>query len=323
MNTGGPKTGKNKESVQVKIAYSHANKTDTNKQVKRNTALHEITKTVGQNSKGNNNLELLTQKPLPISNSLSSPSPLPVNGLGVGDVWLLTPVYGSPHGEDRKGLWEALQQASSLHHLPWLLLGDFNQVMSEDEKRGRRGVNLSNCKLMIDSFNFCNVMDLGAAGPKLTCRGRSEGSSFTRVRLNRSAANVEWCDMFKDFSIYNLPRTDSDHHPLCIKCKFSSSYLSSGLPFRFENAWMSHSSFADTLASLKDSSCSDIQINLSQLSNNLVTWSKEVFGHINRRKRRVLARRLVGIQKKLEQVPNDYLVNLEFILIEESNLICF
>lgn len=52
------------------------------------------------------------------------------------------------------------------------------------------------------------------------------------------------------------------------------------------------------------------------------TWSKEFFGNIHRRKRRILAR-IQGIHKSLDQFPNDFLLNLEFVLIEEYNLVCF
>lgn len=55
--------------------------------------------------------------------------------------WLLTAVYGSPEASDRKGLWQSLSAASNFHRLPWLVLGDFNQVISSDEKLGRTGVS--------------------------------------------------------------------------------------------------------------------------------------------------------------------------------------
>jgi len=53
--------------------------------------------------------------------------------------FLLKLVYGSPDSHDRKGLWHSLVAASTLHSLPFLVLVDFNQVLSAEEKLGRRG----------------------------------------------------------------------------------------------------------------------------------------------------------------------------------------
>lgn len=74
--------------------------------------------------------------------------------------FLLTSVYGSPDADDRKGLWDSLSAASSLHSLPWLALVDFNQVLSAEEKMGRHGVNLNNCQLMLNCLRQCNLIDL-------------------------------------------------------------------------------------------------------------------------------------------------------------------
>lgn len=52
--------------------------------------------------------------------------------------WLISLVYASLCLDERKIMWSNLSQVVQLHKLPWLLLGDFNEVLSgEDKLEGR------------------------------------------------------------------------------------------------------------------------------------------------------------------------------------------
>ncbi|KAF7812571.1 reverse transcriptase [Senna tora] len=56
-----------------------------------------------------------------------------VNGSPIA---LVSFVYGSPSRHRRKILWENLVNLSTVHNLPWLVGGDFNEILSPDEKWG-------------------------------------------------------------------------------------------------------------------------------------------------------------------------------------------
>ena len=60
--------------------------------------------------------------------------------------WLISPVYASLRIAERKILWENLTQVAQLHNMPWLLLGDFNEVLSSEDKFGGRSINLIRVK---------------------------------------------------------------------------------------------------------------------------------------------------------------------------------
>ena len=52
-------------------------------------------------------------------------------------LWLLSSIYASPRFEERKLLWNNLAFVVDLHQLPWLMLGDFNEMLScHDKFRG-------------------------------------------------------------------------------------------------------------------------------------------------------------------------------------------
>jgi exonuclease III len=61
---------------------------------------------------------------------------------GSNSLWLLFAIYASPRRSKRRILWENLKIIASLHNLPWIMLGDFNDILSCEEKwRGNRPSN--------------------------------------------------------------------------------------------------------------------------------------------------------------------------------------
>ena len=53
--------------------------------------------------------------------------------------WLISAIYASPRLVERRILWENLKIVAHLYNLPWLMLGDFNEVLcGEDKFRGNQ-----------------------------------------------------------------------------------------------------------------------------------------------------------------------------------------
>lgn len=61
---------------------------------------------------------------------------------------------------------------------------------------------------------------------------------------------------------------------------------------------------------------------MKRLTSNLKSWNKEVFGHIFRKKYRIL-KRLEGINKVLMQGPNERLSNLRDSLWDDYNMLVY
>jgi exonuclease III len=49
--------------------------------------------------------------------------------------WRLTGFYGYPKGSRRRDSWNFLRQLSRSSTLPWCVIGDFNDILSSDEKK--------------------------------------------------------------------------------------------------------------------------------------------------------------------------------------------
>lgn len=49
---------------------------------------------------------------------------------------LFTPIYGKNTREERRPLWDAIQNLGPQPSLPWIVGGDFNENLSSEERLG-------------------------------------------------------------------------------------------------------------------------------------------------------------------------------------------
>ncbi|KAK3223111.1 hypothetical protein Dsin_010136 [Dipteronia sinensis] len=97
-------------------------------------------------------------------------------------------IYGSPNGQLRGFSWDLLRLLCSLSSLLWICAGDFNEIMSEDEKYGgnTRGPGL------MSSFREaaaaeCGLQDQGFFGPRFTWTNIQPGLANVHERLDKSS----------------------------------------------------------------------------------------------------------------------------------------
>nr|XP_023904703.1 uncharacterized protein LOC112016374 [Quercus suber] len=79
--------------------------------------------------------------------------------------WLLSAIYASPRSAERCVLWENLTKVADLHNKPWIMAGDFNEPLMEEDKFGGRGVSINRSLMFKDCLDSCNMLDMGFSGP--------------------------------------------------------------------------------------------------------------------------------------------------------------
>jgi hypothetical protein len=96
-------------------------------------------------------------------------------------VWRLTGIYGEPRWEDKYKTWDRLRVLNGNHNLPWVVIGDFNEIAFSHEKYGGNPRPTAFMQAFRDVLDDCNLHDPGFVGDSYTWkRGR------IRERLDRA-----------------------------------------------------------------------------------------------------------------------------------------
>lgn len=120
--------------------------------------------------------------------------------------------------------------------LPWLVGGDFNQILFDVEKGGaiqsQRKMNEFR-----EALNDCELQDIGYTGDVFTWWNKQAAHNSVFERLDKRVASLEWVVLLPHVSVKHLPRDKSDHKTLKI-----IDILVGGRgrkKFKFEDMWLS------------------------------------------------------------------------------------
>jgi hypothetical protein len=149
--------------------------------------------------------------------------------------WLISFVYGPPYQKTNSDFWTTLADFGDHCDIPWLCIGDFNDITAQHDKLGGRpfpSLSVNNFSYFMNQFG---MIDLGFSGNPYTWSNHRQGHSLIKERLDRGIATNQWIQYFPSFSITHLPALNYYHSPLLL----DTSTRSPSLPrsFRFEEFW--------------------------------------------------------------------------------------
>lgn len=97
------------------------------------------------------------------------------------------------------------------------MIGDFNDFLAADQKRGGREHPRSLITGFTTAMNDCRLMDLGFSGEKITWKKSRGQHNWVQERLDRGLANQKWGgDLFSLAEVKVLEVAISDHLPLLL-----------------------------------------------------------------------------------------------------------
>ncbi|XP_059437358.1 uncharacterized protein LOC132170396 [Corylus avellana] len=206
--------------------------------------------------------------------------------------WLFSGVYAPPNGQRRSEFWHCLESLGNSFGGAWLLLGDFNSILSASEKSGGRVFGSSSHNDFVDFVNYNALVDLGFVGNKFTWSNCRIGRANIRERLDRGLANQSWVHLFPNCLINHFPATQSDHCPLLIST--TGSYRNLPKPFRFEAFWTrdnsSHAVVAEAwLGEVEGSPAFSLSRKWKNTKGALKFWNQHHFGHIQQKIKSLMA----------------------------------
>ncbi|VVA36392.1 PREDICTED: reverse mRNAase [Prunus dulcis] len=147
-----------------------------------------------------------------------------------------------PCGHKRDKLWDYLNFVAECHQLPWLLAGDFNEMLNIDDKFGGAVVNrLKGFKTWVHNND---MVDMGFSRPRFTWQ-----NNIVFEIQDCAMCNLKWRQLFADAN-QPSPKT-----------------------FRFEAMWMQHDTFGDFIASIWGQSAGSALHKTLKLIEPLKIWN--------------------------------------------------
>ncbi|XP_059289518.1 uncharacterized protein LOC132043050 [Lycium ferocissimum] len=140
-----------------------------------------------------------------------------LNSNGQQEEIVISIVYAKCTNRERLDLWGSLEDLASQMHKPMIMAGDFNVIMSEEEKYGGLAVGTNEIQDFKLSMQNCEVQDLSFKGNRYTWWNGQSGDDRIFKRLDRCLGNFRLQQMFPEIEVYHLIKTSSDHAPLLIK----------------------------------------------------------------------------------------------------------
>ncbi|ONK56453.1 uncharacterized protein A4U43_C10F8870 [Asparagus officinalis] len=150
--------------------------------------------------------------------------------------YFLSCVYVRPHVVMKDAFQEDLQNFATSVNIPWVVIGDFNDLAFSHEKSGGAAFAVNRARKFIDRWDLCNLSDLGAFGSKFTWVRKINGRVVVRERLDRVLVNDLAREEFVEAKVLNLPRLHSDHHPILFNSTMMAPPPKENRPYRFQAA---------------------------------------------------------------------------------------
>jgi exonuclease III len=201
--------------------------------------------------------------------------------------WRATGIYGYPKTQNKFLTCQLINDLSTLtNHANWLLFGDFNIVLSNNEKSRGNPLEPNLTTSFRNTINHCDLQDLGYKGNIFTWTNRQQGDQLIKSRLDRFLATPNWISMFPNYNNTHLYRYQSDHCPLLLD--FSYFMPKRNTPHhqigkRFEQMWTTDKQHTTIMKRAWQNKTGNINEKLQHSLNELHKWGKATFGDIPKR----------------------------------------
>ncbi|XP_060178137.1 uncharacterized protein LOC132608081 [Lycium barbarum] len=172
---------------------------------------------------------------------------LKLNHQDLGKDIIHTFVYAKCNEGERQELWNNLYQLAGSMNLPWIIGGDFNVILLEEEKLGGLPVTLNEC-YKESPFTWRN--------------GRAAEDCIFK-RLDRVVANSPFQELFPQIEVEHLIKSGSDHAPMILSCGEEKEVV--------QQNWRTNFVGSPYLA---------FKQKLKNLKSALIKWSRDTYGDI-------------------------------------------
>ncbi|XP_027171734.1 uncharacterized protein LOC113771340 [Coffea eugenioides] len=154
-------------------------------------------------------------------------------------------IYASCDNLIRKSQWKVVKDRKKLWGEKWIIAGDFNDILSNEEKwEGRWREENS----FTDFNNFINdnqLVDIGFEGNPWTWSNNWEDVGEVKERLNRGLCCIDWSLVFDKANCKHIDTFASDHSILMIDTNPETRKRKKR--FYFDKRWLKREGIQDVI----------------------------------------------------------------------------
>ncbi|XP_074271406.1 uncharacterized protein LOC141595341 [Silene latifolia] len=132
-----------------------------------------------------------------------------------GQMWWMSVIYGFNRVNERLPLWTSLRSMRQVVNGPWLIMGDFNNVLAMCERVGSV-VSSNELRGFQDCVDDSGLIDLPAQDAFFTWNNKHEPGDMVLSRIDRTMSNDDWLLHFSDTTTMFHPQVEFDHCPCTI-----------------------------------------------------------------------------------------------------------
>ncbi|XP_019259313.1 PREDICTED: uncharacterized protein LOC109237461 [Nicotiana attenuata] len=126
-------------------------------------------------------------------------------------------IYAQNDGNQRENLWRDLRGLTIPSQEAWLLSGDFNNVLSSEDRIGSP-VTDAEIKRFKDVIDDLQLTLLSAKGWHYTWTNKQGSDSRVYSKIDWALGNYQWIQQYGHIEADFLNPSVSDHSPILIKC---------------------------------------------------------------------------------------------------------
>jgi endonuclease/exonuclease/phosphatase family metal-dependent hydrolase len=132
--------------------------------------------------------------------------------------------------------------------LPWVCIGDFNEVLHRSEYVGVQERSAAHIAAFQEMVNVCGLTDICFSGRCWTFEKKASGGSYCRVPLDRALVSGDWYLRFPGTVVQHLVAAASDHGPILLTWCRADNAQKKRHCFTYEVTWEAHEAFTSSLA---------------------------------------------------------------------------
>uniref|UniRef100_A0A803P8Z3 RNase H type-1 domain-containing protein n=1 Tax=Cannabis sativa TaxID=3483 RepID=A0A803P8Z3_CANSA len=202
-----------------------------------------------------------------------------------------TGFYGVPDATNRSASWTLLRRLGDVAPLqPWLTIGDFNEILSNNDKLGGALRRESQMDAFRTTLDGCSLHEVPYTGDHFTWIKNRTALDTIKERLDWCFVNNHWDSSFHLPTVEHLDYYHSDHRAIVVSFSFGAAVDPQGKSkgcFRFEKLWLADPESADIISqswfnSPSTDPISAVVTNLNLCAKNLQSWHINKYGRMKK-----------------------------------------